>query len=109
MKFEEIFPAFKEGKKIRLSDWNNDYIDKNREVSLPISLLTRDDWEFYYDPIKSFQDVIDYLKLGQKLRRKCWHECYWVHLEGHKIIGNDDKYTEFEWDDVIATDWEIIQ
>ncbi len=51
MKFEEVFPALREGKKIRRKSWEKDIVYDNTTTALcflniPV-LLSADDWEIY--------------------------------------------------------------
>ena len=55
MKFEEVFPALREGKKIRRKSWGKDRVYDNTTAVLCFlnvpALLNATDWEIYEEPI----------------------------------------------------------
>lgn len=84
MKFEEVLPTLKEGKKIRRESWGNKqlyyYVDFNgekdklksssdiyREVELNYLELTATDWEIYEEPLlteeekKFIKNILDFI------------------------------------------------
>ncbi len=53
MKFEEVLPALREGKKVRRKSWAaRDYIVGGSSYELSACSLMADDWEVYEEPKK---------------------------------------------------------
>jgi hypothetical protein len=51
MKFEEVLPALRDGKKVRRKAWGeNDYIAISSPFELSDGSLMRDDWEIVEEP-----------------------------------------------------------
>ena len=84
---EELLPEFRKGAKIRCKYWAPDmFIQNIDDDDIDIEDLSRDDWEFYQDPI-DWQYIIDHKCL-------CW---FWDNKGDEKQIGylvgiNDKRF-----------------
>lgn len=67
MKFEEVLPAFRDGKEVRRASWANkdftlsfDDLDNSYPHSLYFNDIFADDWEIIEEPEPDWQYIIDH-------------------------------------------------
>lgn len=105
MKFEEALVELRKGKRIKRKCHRNyiyksDPVPSNRYIFIMDILNDLDDWEVKEEPGKTFPEVFEAFKEGKNIRRKSWKE-------GHICACHINKY--FINEDLLATDWEVIE
>lgn len=78
MKFEEVLPALRDGKKIKRKPWNSDqYICLENGDNLPIYYVLEDDWEIVEESALTYD--WDYI-----IKHKC---LCWFFADDHEPMG----------------------
>ena len=96
MRFEEALIELRKGKKISLGIWmySIESIKDDSAINLSFKELFSEDWEVLEEPGKTFPEVFEAFKDGKHIRRKKW--------------PLEDRMSKSSRDDLLATDWEII-
>lgn len=98
MKFEEALIELKKGKRITIRSFV--YDPGWKEYTFNFNDIMSFEWEIY-NPGKSFNEVFEEFKQGKKIRRKSWDIFNHISLNTNtKVIYRDD---------LIASDWEVIE
>ena len=97
MKFEEVLPALRNGKKIRCESWEpNQYTCLNDEDCFSIDDILNNDWEIIDEPKYDWDYII-------KNKCPCW---FWDNDEENKvlcILNSIEADIEFPYKDCITT------
>ena len=59
-----------------------------------------------------FEEALPLLKDGKKIGRKKWNKGYYYEMTykyGHNVIVNNYGEAKEDWENLLATDWEINQ
>lgn len=59
-----------------------------------------------------FEEVLPALKEGKKIGRKKWNKGYYYEMTykyGNNVIVDNHGEAKEDWEDILATDWEIIK
>ena len=73
-------------------------IKNNPETKLTVDDLFAEDWTVFNG--KNLKEVLDDFYAGKTIRRKSWYPEYG--------LGKYSQYTELNFDDLNANDWEVI-
>lgn len=97
MKFEEVLPAFRDGKEVRRASWANkdftlsfDDLDNSYPHSLYFNDIFADDWEIIEEPEPDWEYII-------KNKCLCWFwdsNFYWAMCG---TLGKIEKGVEYEF------------
>ncbi len=124
MKFEEALVELKKGNASLRTEWNDGSIldiygggivriihpneKYNYYTLIPLRFddIEANDWFLYEEPGKTFDQVFEAFKKGKSIRRKEWLE-YDETKNMHFQIS--EVYTKLNSQDLLETDWEVIE
>ena len=128
MNFKEAMEVAKQGKRVYRKNWGNNYfleyendtMVSYRHTAISFSLtkeiIDSVGWEVEGLPITetplSFMDTIDFIKAGRRARFCEWKPEIWIQSEHSgsslfQTIIEGHRDGNFQYHDLIATDWEI--
>lgn len=96
MKFKEALEELYKGKKIGCLSFPNTVFDNvNCYKDIDFSYIIFGEWFIVEEPGKTFPEVFEALKEGNHIRRKKW--------------PLEDRMSKSSREDLLATDWEIVE
>lgn len=109
MKFEEAIIEYRKGNKIKrnngmMKQWLYKEIIDSHDLIFDISFndIVAEDWEVLEKTGKTFPEVFEAFKDGQKIRSKRWvNNWYYIQI-------SDTGDLELDVEDLLANDWEIL-